>query len=49
MNVNSLIDTLKQFVTNLNVRTRDSRTQLIEDIKKASQDTDWSNLKKKDN
>lgn len=49
MNVNSLIDTLKQFVTNLNVRTRDSRTQLIEDIRKASQDTDWSNLKKKDN
>ncbi|MCT1442614.1 hypothetical protein [Corynebacterium glucuronolyticum] len=49
MNVNSIIETLKQFVSNLNVRTRDSRTQLIEDIKQASQDTDWSNLKKEDN
>lgn len=49
MNVNSIIETLKQFVSNLNVRTRDSRTKLIEDIKQASQDTDWSNLKKKDN
>lgn len=36
MNINSIIETVKQFVTNLNVRTRDSRTQLIEDIKQAS-------------
>lgn len=49
MDFSKIIETVKQFVSNLNVRTRESRTQLVEDVKQASRDTDWSNLRKKNN